>query len=1227
MDGKASGSALRSMRALFGAGAVGGLTDGQLLERFAARDDGGEGPDLAFAGLVERHGPMVLRVCRALLGDEHEAEDAFQATFLILTLRAGSIRGRDSLASWLYSVAYNVAATARVSAIRRRSHEAAAGRERPHSSPSAVPDDSGPAIHAELDRIPERYRVVLILCGLEGLTQHQAAERLGWPIGTVQSRLARGRERLRTRLARRGLTPTVVLASAIPSEAAVPAALANSTIRLAATIAGARALVVGTVPAAVWNLVKNGGRTMLMNKVRMTGAVALLAAGLAATGTFAFQSARPEPADAPAKPDAPQEAPAAPDSEDVLLTVDGVVRRPDGSPAAGAMVQSKEGSHEALLSARADEAGRFRLRGMFGNGCNLHASSADGRFQMVRKISSVDVRTTLAAPVELTLEPTAEHEVVVLAEGRPAAGVQVVAWGDFSRGQGSTGTDGKVRLRLPAKDRLAGFVAWHPTLGAGGRRAADSRVLESKAQLSLLPPAPHTIHVVDVDGKPVGGVELALNVRTEDSDWIVTQYLDASYVRTDADGRAVVPWAPREKLQYIEVDFTSPDWKVDKTDRDRMKDGLTTVHARREHAVQGRLVMPEGADAEGILITGFGFGPGNNGDIPYARSRRDGSFRLHVPSEHGFVLGVVDLKWACDPWMGQILPGGSTKPAEIVMKVYPATPLTVRVTRGERHEPVRNAWVDLSSRGHVNWTDIEGKPRSGTGRVGAWLMTDADGVARAGVGKGTCEVRMVSGDWEEKKILQVTSGAPVEATFHRAWSGEQKIVGRLTLDGAPYRPSPTVAVRAWTPPPEEGRIPDELTPVVRPDGTFELAFDAASATLVFLDRERGRAAYLDQAKGGANVDAPMTPTATYDGILVDGEGRPVAGQGLVIRFRNGTFRPIVTGATDKAGRFRFAGVPAGVPLQVNIRYEPGDADQYIADGERLFEPGEVRENDRLTLHRYASTATPPRLAVPLSESVDSLCKKAGPSGMRALVALLGDDSGDASRVVDSLFAYDDERTKAVLSYLTLRVDSTLLAKEAATVDRLGWPRPAAGEVMLVALDGDRKTVATGRIAVKDVEAAISAGAEFLKRNRRPPHDAPTLLTKARAEAKRTGRRVWVIEGGPRCGPCFRLARWIEDHHATVDKDYVVVKLMEGLDERVPEAVAGLPIEPGDGIPWFAITEPDGAVLTHSRGPLGNIGFPSSLEGIRHFRRMIEQTARTLTPDEVERLVKSLSPGQ
>ena len=151
----------RQLERLFRVGAVGGLTDAQLLEQFVAGDD--QAAEAAFEAIVARHGPMVLRVCRTVLRDAHEAEDAFQATFLILSLKAGSIRGRESLTSWLHSVAYNVAATARSSAARRRAHELTAGQSTSLVLTDDARDDLGPLIHEELDRIPARFRAVLVI--------------------------------------------------------------------------------------------------------------------------------------------------------------------------------------------------------------------------------------------------------------------------------------------------------------------------------------------------------------------------------------------------------------------------------------------------------------------------------------------------------------------------------------------------------------------------------------------------------------------------------------------------------------------------------------------------------------------------------------------------------------------------------------------------------------------------------------------------------------------------------------------------------------------------------------------------------------------------------------------------------------------------------------------------------------------------------------------------------
>jgi RNA polymerase sigma factor (sigma-70 family) len=277
------GASLRHVRMLFNVGTVGGLADGQLLERFATRD--GEAAELAFAALVERHGPMVLRACRAILRDEHEAQDAFQATFLVLVRRAGALRVRDSLGPWLHQVAYRVAAGARSAAARRRRHERQAAERAGPAATEGRREDLGPVLHEELGRLPERYRAAIVLCCLEGLTREQAARRLGWPVGTVQSRLARGRQRLRDRLARRGLAPTVgAIGAALSAEAAsaaVPRGLADCTVGAASRVAAGEAMA-GAVPGPVAALSAGVLRMMLMNRLKAAALALAVVGGLAA---------------------------------------------------------------------------------------------------------------------------------------------------------------------------------------------------------------------------------------------------------------------------------------------------------------------------------------------------------------------------------------------------------------------------------------------------------------------------------------------------------------------------------------------------------------------------------------------------------------------------------------------------------------------------------------------------------------------------------------------------------------------------------------------------------------------------------------------------------------------------------------------------------------------------------------------------------------------------------
>ena len=186
-----------------------GLTSNSC-EQFLSRSD--ESAEAAFATLIERHGPIVHRVCLDVLRDREEARDAAQAVFLVLARKAGSIRKPEALGPWLHGVALRLARRARTEEARRRAAERRKGEiMHRRQTPEVGLDPLGYAeLHEEVDRLPEKYRRPIILCYLQGRTQVQAAEELGWPLGTVQVRLHRGRDRLRSRLTRRGVGPMVM---------------------------------------------------------------------------------------------------------------------------------------------------------------------------------------------------------------------------------------------------------------------------------------------------------------------------------------------------------------------------------------------------------------------------------------------------------------------------------------------------------------------------------------------------------------------------------------------------------------------------------------------------------------------------------------------------------------------------------------------------------------------------------------------------------------------------------------------------------------------------------------------------------------------------------------------------------------------------------------------------------------------------------------------------------
>jgi RNA polymerase sigma factor (sigma-70 family) len=278
--------------------------DAELLGRFLA-----EGDAAAFEALVRRHGPMVLGVCRRVLRNEADAEDAFQATFLVLATKAGSVAPRSLVGHWLYGVACKTARKAKAMSDRRRSKEGRAAR--PETAEPA-PEGWADLLDEELSRLPEKYRAPVVLCELQGKTIRQAAELVGCPQGTLASRLARGRNLLAEKLRRRGLTLTGAALAALlaggSASAAVPAALVASTARAASLLAAGEAL-----PAGVAALTEGVLKMMLLNRLRSVVALLVLVALAGGAGLLSVVAAggRPEKAGAAPRPPLPAAAPAA----------------------------------------------------------------------------------------------------------------------------------------------------------------------------------------------------------------------------------------------------------------------------------------------------------------------------------------------------------------------------------------------------------------------------------------------------------------------------------------------------------------------------------------------------------------------------------------------------------------------------------------------------------------------------------------------------------------------------------------------------------------------------------------------------------------------------------------------------------------------------------------------------------------------------------------------------
>jgi RNA polymerase sigma factor (sigma-70 family) len=994
MAGTQLGPVLRHLRQLVAPQGAEDRTDRQLLHAFATHTD-----QAAFAILVRRHGPLVLGVCRRVLQQAQDAEDAFQATFLVLARKAASIRNGEALVSWLHGVAYRMAMSTKRNAARRRVHEAQAPAAPPRDpAREAAWREVQTLLDEEIQRLPEKYRAPFLLCCLDNYSRAEAAGELGLKEGTVWSRLAEARKQLRQRLARRGVTLSAVLGAAAlagAARAALPARLAERTVRAAVLDATGQAAG-GFISAEVNALVEGVTRTMLTIKAKLV-TVLLLAAGLlaAGAGVLAQPGAEPQP---PAQP-ASQPKAAAPagqhgpadvrDDREEPVTLGGRVLGPNGKPVTGAKLyltrnsfKSKAdmpyiakafmgGPHtyfwtdgpaerpEPPVRATAGPDGRFRFtarRGELGDGAVLAALAPGFGPDWVELLSpALGEEVTLRL---VTDDVPVEGRILDL-EAQPAAGVSITV------------------LRLEKwDDRISPAQLVSPFKKLAG------------GQMMMKPKGPAP------DGSPPPA-------------HLTADVLGVRLVTTGADGRFRLTGLGRDRLvrlrlsgRGIETTYTYVRTRSAPAAAAK-EEGL--YHATFEHiAAPSRPIVGtvrekgSGKPLAGVTVgTGPGFGDGKSGDVRTTTDAQ-GRYRLEgvgkaETSRHYVVAGGL-------PYFSSFKVAEETaglEPLTVDFELERGLTVRGRLTDKATGKPVRGlvSYYALSDNPHVRDFKDVGLPAfivDGRGEVGpdgsftlvalpgpgllcAWADDDRYPRAEfAGELPRTVPFPVRPTMLHAIVPLAPSEKEPASTTCDIALEPGRTVTGTVVgPDGQPLTGVWTAGLTAVLPAPHYRTRLFEQSPyrTLTTDSFTVQGLSPRQPRMLALIHPEKRLGKLQVLRGDepSPITVRLEPLGALAGRILDAEGRPWAGLPIFAEFspadaralpyefsqvslgKINPFRHLVTTAAD--GRFRFAGLLPGLKYDLYTPAKKREAKPPFDSPRGLtVEPGRDRDLGDIRSH-------------------------------------------------------------------------------------------------------------------------------------------------------------------------------------------------------------------------------------------------------------------------------------
>ena len=832
--------------------------------------------------------------------------------------------------------------------------------------------------------------------------------------------------------------------------------------------------------------------------------------------------------------------------EDLRIRLSGEVLGEDGAPAEGFRLEvvSETRFGERALPVEI-KGNRFSFWVPVGEAVPfplvLNAASSDGRQIARETLLPFQIRQAATEGLVLTLKrPGRMVRVEVLKDGKPAAGASVAVGLAGPRITSKTDGLGVATFGLMKREMAYQLTAWTEDFAVGGYPTDTGESLcnprQDKYTVELEPCRSRKIRVISAeDGSPLPGVDVMLMVSGGPAhDRYLGRTPDCK-TKTDEGGEVVHRWIPAVEKPCVDVLIRDPRW-MEWTENE-IVDGVIVVKARKSKLasckrVTGRVASPDG-NVGGLLVE-MTTRQGSEYETEFLEAFTDehGGFTADFLPGATYCCHVRDIRFISD--FVALIPfdpktGKTTAP---MLTQSQGQPVEVTLTTGPENRPIASQFVGFETRHAFSWRD-DGTTREGKTRRHWSIKTDEHGRIRTRAQGGKeITVAVYRDDWVLRQSVQVKTEGTTKLALHREMETGRKVRGRLI-------PPPNLKADLNDAVVEIGSLDgdtrERFSRKSNPDGEFEFSSQASRVALYAHTRDAKAAGVCVVDKLDEPLAIKLLPTSEFRGRLIDGEGRPLAKHGVFVFVREdgcktlstrlSAFPPAAFTRTDDEGNYSFAGLPSNVEL--TLEAEPfGQVERERYLGQLFLVPGESRrrevsrlanaEADRSFAGRYRSLLRNCRL---------SNCR---------LMVILSRPSDETRQFIDANLA-DYNRTKEIMGFIRLQGETGEgpADRDAAEFAKSrDWPMPEAGKVLAFALDATGKELGRTEFDCEDAEGPDLA-AEFICKYAPKQVNAKEKWAAAFAEAKRTNRKVWAGVGQPYCGPCIRLARWLDEQKETL----------------------------------------------------------------------------------------------